>query len=1109
MKSDDDPSLPPPTLSLAARLQRRYGTDVDPRVDLASAPAAPLAPAGDIVPAPSSASSSRRTLQRLEGRSGAAQRYRVQGEVARGGMGAILEVFDEDLRRRLAMKVILDRHTKSAGADTSSVEPAALSRFLEEAQITGQLDHPGIVPVHELGLDEQGRVYFTMRLVHGRDLEAIFALAVRNEDDWSVPRAVAVLQKVCEAMAYAHEKGVVHRDLKPQNVMVGRFGEVYVMDWGLARVKNLADRHDVRVRTNRSDAEAPDVVPEVAGFSVETDRRDASGARADEALYTMDGDIIGTPSYMSPEQARGELAAIDERSDVYSVGAMLYRLLAGTAPFTVAGERAHGGVVWKRVVDGPPPAVESLAPKAPPELVAICEKAMARAPGARYQNMHAFATDVRAFLEGRVVGAFETGAIAEGRKWVRRNRGLAGALAAAMLALVAGLTGSLVFAGRARDNARIAEERRVEAAGNAALAEQRRQEAATNAAEAEQQARIAKEVNSFLNDDLLSAIAPEHEGKDVTVRHVLDQAATRLDLAGFVTDPEVEAALRTTIGTSYDRLGEHEIARRHLERSLELRRRDQGERSEPALRSMRNVAAAWAALGRSADAIGLYREALDLAQEVLGPEHKGTLATMGDLAGVLVKVGRVDEARELHEAALPVQVRVLGEDALDTLTTRNNLALLDQKQGRLAAAEAAMRDVFERRRAILGEGHPETILAMNNLAMALGELGRLGEGEELAADVLDAYREMHAADHPKVATATANLGTFAFRRGRLRDAEKLFREALRLHLLRNAPDSAVVLHAKHNLATAIDDPQRIEEVFALRREVLEGRRSALGPEHPETLESMHGLAATLREASRYDESEALYRETLELRREVLGPEHPHTLITLENLGGVLFAKGDHEGSEALTREVLASRRRVLGDRHPDVAKTMLNLAIVAKARGDTAGALQAVEESLVASRAAYGNVHQQVATCLRTLGDLRSDAKAHAEALAAYQEALGIHRRLGPDGAAAGYLLHQIGYQFLQLQDHANALQNAVDATKLRESLSGKDAMATRVSLRLQARALVASKRFAEAEPIALDLVERTSRIDGADSENTKRSRSLLVELYEGWGKPDEAAKWR
>ncbi|MBL8736457.1 MAG: serine/threonine protein kinase, partial [Planctomycetes bacterium] len=400
----NEPPVPDPgaSRSLAAKLRDRYGCDLDPRIDLTSQPRpATPPPAASSSKPPSSSGGTGEVLHRLGERSGAASRYRVAGEIARGGMGAILEVFDEDLRRRLAMKVILERGTPSGSDGSTRVDPTTLARFLEEAQVTGQLDHPGIVPVHELGLDGSGRVYFTMRLVHGRDLESIFDLVAKGADGWTMARALGVLLKVCEATAYAHDKGVVHRDLKPANVMVGRFGEVYVMDWGLARVRGRT-RPAPAPAAPREPAETTAAEATAAAAEpVATDRKDAASSTVGTELHTMDGDVLGTPSYMPPEQARGDTERLDDRADVYAVGAMLYRLLSGRAPYAEPGERATAATLWRRVMAGPPTDLTSLAPDAPGELVAICDKAMARDPAARYPGMQALADELRAFLEGR------------------------------------------------------------------------------------------------------------------------------------------------------------------------------------------------------------------------------------------------------------------------------------------------------------------------------------------------------------------------------------------------------------------------------------------------------------------------------------------------------------------------------------------------------------------------------------------------------------------------------------------------------------------------------------------------------------------------------------
>ena len=338
-------------------------------------------------------------------------------------MGAVLRVWDEDLRRNLAMKVMLGKGTTAGTGKTPPVDPKMLARFLEEAQVTGQLDHPGIVPVHELGLDPEGRAYFTMKLVKGRTLKDVFDELSAGEGGWTQTRVLGLLLKVCEAMSYAHAKGVIHRDLKPANVMVGRFGEVYVMDWGLAKVLSRESEKDLRV------GPIGDVTPD----TIQTDRRDHAGETPDSPLYTMDGDVVGTPAYMSPEQAAGRVSEMGPPSDVYALGAMLYHLIAGHTPYVPPGVAANNYAVWHHVQEGPPRPLHREAPDAPAELVAICERAMARVTKDRYPDTAALADDLSAYIEGRVVSAHETGAWAEARKWVRRNKSLAASLAAALV----------------------------------------------------------------------------------------------------------------------------------------------------------------------------------------------------------------------------------------------------------------------------------------------------------------------------------------------------------------------------------------------------------------------------------------------------------------------------------------------------------------------------------------------------------------------------------------------------------------------------------------------------------------------------------------------------
>ena len=347
------------------------------------------------------------------------QRYEDRGRLGQGGMGEVRCVFDREIRREVARKTL-----RRDGAAPEL--PHNAMRFVEEAQIAGQLEHPGIIPVYDLGVDEEDCAYFTMSLVRGREFGEIISDVHARRDGWTLTRALDVLLRVCDAVAFAHSKRVAHRDLKPANVLVGEFGRTYVVDWGLARVLERS----------------PD------GEGVSSIRDALQENECTPAVLTMQGDVLGTASYMAPEQADGDVHRVGFASDAYALGSILYQLLTGRAPYS-GGEASTSAEVLAQLRMGPPPSVHSINRDAPTELVAVCEKAMARLPGDRYASVSDFADDLRAFLELRVVKAYGGGALVELTKWVRRNKTTATVGAIAMVALVVAFAFSLAQLHRA------------------------------------------------------------------------------------------------------------------------------------------------------------------------------------------------------------------------------------------------------------------------------------------------------------------------------------------------------------------------------------------------------------------------------------------------------------------------------------------------------------------------------------------------------------------------------------------------------------------------------------------------------------------------------------
>ena len=360
-------------------------------------------------------------------------------ELGRGGMGIVLEVFDGDLARGLAMKVL-----NAEREPDPSLRREMESRFFQEAQVTAQLDHPGVPPIHELGLLPDGRPFYTMPKFPKRTLEHVFTKAAergsatdgQNSDErWTRERCLEFLVRVLEPLAFAHSRGVVHRDVKPANVIVGEFGAVLVIDWGLARVVGAKGAQD----------------------AVWSDRlAELRATFGDAFVFTSPH---GTPGYMAPEQAGFDVSRHDARTDVYAVGAMLYRLLVGTPPHadSIKELGARGGTLeeLEELLGGAPTALAELAPDAPPELVAICERAMQPKPADRYPTANAMADDLRRYLELRPVLAYRTGPWVEFSKWVRRNRAVASLLGALAVGAVGASWGGY-FLERERGRAAVA-----------------------------------------------------------------------------------------------------------------------------------------------------------------------------------------------------------------------------------------------------------------------------------------------------------------------------------------------------------------------------------------------------------------------------------------------------------------------------------------------------------------------------------------------------------------------------------------------------------------------------------------------------------------------------
>ena len=724
-----------------------------------------------------------RIVERLASKAGAHERYEAQDLVGRGGMGEIHRVWDEDLHRQLAMKVMLARDPQPQDPETETRRELALARFLDEALITAQLDHPGIVPVHDLGIDDQGRVYFTMKLVKGRHLKRIIELVHAGEEGWTLNRVVGVILRVCEAVAYAHSKGVLHRDIKPANIMVGRFGETYLMDWGLARLLGAATENGPPA------VERPVTVPpDAEGDDAESD---------DSWLFTEDAGILGTPSYMSPEQARGEVDAVDERSDVYSLGALLYHLISGRTPYLEPGEIPLPFSLLMKVRRGPPTPLDELAPEAPPTLAAICARAMARNVDQRYASAADMAAELEDYLED--ISEAREDARREARRAELINRFLMDTLSfgAPERALGREITVREVLD---RAAARIED----------ALPDHPLDEAALRATIGNLYRKLGQFVEAEPHLErartlLRSALGPEHPQ---SLTATVDLAVLRRQTGHL---DEAEALLRPT---------------------LALSRRVLGVQHPDTLRCAYNIALVLHRNGvRLEEAEQMLRECMAGREAVLGHDHGDTLECATSLALVLQDAGRPEEAVQLQRATLARLRRVLGERNPDTLMARKNLAGMLQALGEYPEAESIYRELVVAEREVYGESHPETLLSLNNYGTLLRRCGRHDEARPLLEEALATQRELHGNDHPNTLGFMHNLALLELALGRLESAEALFRESVERSLATLGPEHRYTGRFRHNLGLCLHAQGRHDEARSEWTAALQALSAALDDDH--------------------------------------------------------------------------------------------------------------------------------------------------------------------------------------------------------------------------------------------------------------------------------------
>jgi serine/threonine protein kinase/tetratricopeptide (TPR) repeat protein len=674
--------------------------------------------------------------------------YKLLEQIGEGGFGVVYLAEQTDpVRRKVALKVL------KPGMDSRQV----LARFEAERQALAIMDHPHIARVFDGGATPSGRPYFVMELVRG------VPITQYCDDHKLEPRQrLELFVQVCQAVQHANQKGVIHRDIKPSNVLVSRHDTaavVKVIDFGVAKALGQT--------------------------------------LTDKTLFTGVAQMVGTPLYMSPEQAGMSDLDVDTRSDIYSLGVLLYELLTGTTPFTKERFKQAAYDEIRRIIreEEPPkpstrlsdataslPSVAAQRQTEPARLTKLVRgeldwivmKALEKDRNRRYETANGFSMDVQRYLAGEVVQACPPSAVYRLRKFARKHRVMlttAGAVAAALVAGFAVAAWQAVEATRAK-GAAVANEQK--ALASAQAESKAKQEAQAREAE-------AKAVLKFVEDKVFAAGRPEGQvggmGHGVSLRKAIDGALLHVS-AGFKDQPRVEAHLRMTLGMSYGYLGEAKIAEQQYEQARRLYSQHLGPEHPDTLASMHNLASSYFALGRHAEALKLEEETLEIQRRVLPKDHPNTLVSMIGLASSYAALSRHAEAIDLLVETLEIQRRVLPKDHPDTLWSMMNLANSYYAMRRHAEALKLDEETLAIRKRVLGPEHTDTLKSMHNLAASYAELGRNAEALKLFVETLEVQRRVLPKDHPDTLMSMVGLAKDYVRANRHDEAVKLVEEFL-------------------------------------------------------------------------------------------------------------------------------------------------------------------------------------------------------------------------------------------------------------------------------------------------------------------------------------------
>lgn len=847
--------------------------------------------------------------------------YRVLRQIGEGGMGAVYEAEQsEPVRRHVALKVV------KRGMDTREV----VRRFGMERQALALMNHSGIAKVFDAGVTDDGRPYFVMELVAG-----VPVTEYCDRERLPLRERLRLLVALCDAIQHAHHKGVVHRDLKPSNILIvteGGGATPKVIDFGIAKAIGT-------------------------GLSEQTQ-------------HTAVGTLIGTPAYMSPEQAALGSIDVDARTDVYSLAALLYELAAGDPPFPADTLRGSDflealQVIRERDAERPSVRFRSLDVDAraacarlrgsPPreierelkEIDWIVMRGLAKERADRYQTPAALAADIGRCLAGLPLDAGPPSRAYRARKFVARHRfGVAAASAIAVLLLA--------FAG-----IMTVQSLRLERAFLTADAERAR----------------AEGVSDFLVDMLRLPDPKEGNRADMTIREVLDSAARKIP-DELAEQPRTKAALLTTIGTVYRELGVYESAKEQLAAAVEVMRKaeppdaaelgralnalgelahdegdlDTAERNYrealPLLRAhphrltdasvvLNNLTVVAIDRDDPLAAEAPAREALEMRQRILGPRARDTGQSVRTLGRVLSKQGRWREAEPLVREGIEIESEHTSPDNVWRGSALAELNSLLRLKGDHRAEEQTSREVVAIYRGSLGDKHSYTAIALLNLGRALTSLARYEEARAALDEAWSIFEALFGAEHQHAARVLSARAELELVRDRYESAERQFRRVLELSRRVFGPKHRETAANLDLLGATLRELGRLDEALDLQREALAIRVAGLGADHPANAAANRGLALTYIARNELAQAEAALHEAMRIETQADIADRLPAALTRSVYGWLLHLLGRDDAAIETLNAALAVQRTALGDLHPEVGRTLTRLGEIECANGRT------------------------------------------------------------------------------------------------------------------------------------------------------------------------------